>query len=205
MFVANNFVAGFANGTRGRVIDFKDSYPLVKLQSGRRIIKVEPHTWRYEEDGRERANVSQLPLRLASWAITIHKSQGMSLDAALIDLSRAFTYGMGYVALSRVRSIDGLFLSGINQMVLRLHPEIFLFDKQMRLASAELADKIGEVPVTKPVADKPLADNTELLRTLKEWRAQRATADAVPPYIVAHDKTLDEISRRQPRSKAIDS
>jgi ATP-dependent DNA helicase PIF1 len=201
MFVANNFAAGFANGTRGRVVEFDDESPLVKLQSNGKVIKVEPHTWRYEEDGKERAYVSQLPLRLA-WAITIHKSQGMSLDAALIDLSRAFTYGMGYVALSRVRTIDGLFLSGINDMALRLHPDIHIFDAEMRVISLALSEEIGEVPVVKPVADKPLAEDAKLLSLLKAWRGVRAATDKVPPYIIAHDKTLQEIARRQPRSEA---
>ncbi|HMH31005.1 MAG TPA: PIF1 family ATP-dependent DNA helicase, partial [Methylomirabilota bacterium] len=94
MFVANNFGDGFVNGTRGRVIRFDNGVPVVQLINGRNI-KVEPHSWSLNEDGKIRAEISQLPLRLA-WAITIHKSQGMSLDAAEVDLSRAFTPGMGY-------------------------------------------------------------------------------------------------------------
>jgi ATP-dependent DNA helicase PIF1 len=114
MFVANNFPLGFVNGTRGRVLDFVDNMPVVLLANGKEI-KVERHSWKLEEDGKTRAEVAQLPLRLA-WAITIHKSQGMSLDAAEIDLSRSFTPGMGYVALSRVRSMDGVYLTGVNNM-----------------------------------------------------------------------------------------
>ncbi|MGI9027635.1 MAG: AAA family ATPase [Candidatus Saccharimonadales bacterium] len=206
MFVANNFAAGFANGTRGQVIDFDGDWPRVRLQANNKIITVEPHSWRYEEDGRERGSVSQLPLRLA-WAITIHKSQGMSLDSALIDLSRAFTYGMGYVALSRVRSIDGLYLSGINDMALRLHPQIFAFDAHLRTASLALAEEIGEVPVPvvveKAADEQPIANpNRELFEALRRWRAGRASSDSLPAYIIAHDKTLDEISRRLPRSEA---
>ncbi len=201
MFVANNFVAGFANGTRGQVVDFEDSYPRVRLQSNGKVIKVEPHIWRYEEDGRERATVAQLPLRLA-WAITIHKSQGMSLDSALIDLSRAFTYGMGYVALSRVRSIDGLYLSGINDMALRLHPDIYIFDNQLREISAALALEIGDVPAPKEIKVSQSAENKELFEALRGWRAGRASVDKVPAYIIAHDKTLEEVSRRHPKSKS---
>lgn len=201
MFVANNFAAGFANGTRGQVIEFDGDNPVVKLQANGKIIKVEPHVWRYEEDGRERANVTQMPLRLA-WAITIHKSQGMSLDSALIDLSRAFTYGMGYVALSRVRSIEGLYLSGINNMALRLHPEIFIFDEKIREASSALAEEVGEVPEQKEEKEKPVQDNPQLSTKLREWRASRASEDGVPAYIIAHDKTLDEIARRLPQSES---
>lgn len=202
MFVANNFGAGFANGTRGRVVAFDDGDPIVQPQNGRKEIRVEQHVWRYEEDGRERATVAQLPLRLA-WAITIHKSQGMSLDSALIDLTKAFTYGMGYVALSRVRSIEGLYLSGINQTALRLHPEIFIFDEKIRALSAALAEEVGDVPEPEDTPQEPVAQNNpKLLAALRQWRAERSAADGVPAYIVAHDKTLADIARRQPQSEA---
>lgn len=140
MFVANNFAAGFVNGTRGRVLKFKGGDPIVKMQSGR-VIRVEEHTWKMKEDDVVVAEVSQVPLRLA-WAITIHKSQGMSLDAALVDLSKAFTPGMGYVALSRVRSLDGLYLQGINDTALIMHEEIYEFDAQLRAESEKLKEAL---------------------------------------------------------------
>ena len=87
-----------------------------------------------EENGKTKAKIIQIPLRLA-WAITIHKSQGMSLDAAHIDLSKAFTPGMGYVALSRVRSLNGLKLMGLNQEALKVNTEILEFDKQLKKMS----------------------------------------------------------------------
>src|SRR5258708_28025312 len=71
----------------------------------------------------------QLPLRLA-WAITIHKSQGMTLDAAEIDLSKSFTPGMGYVALSRVKNLKGLNLLGLNQMALTINQDVAQKDKE---------------------------------------------------------------------------
>jgi len=74
--------------------------------------------------------VEQLPLRLA-WAITIHKSQGMSMDAAEIDLSKAFVPGQGYVALSRLRTLDGLLLRGINDMAFSVHPEVESLDEHL--------------------------------------------------------------------------
>ncbi len=205
MFVANNFGAGFVNGTRGRVVDFDGDTPIVRLPNGREI-KVERHSWKLEEDGRTRAEVAQLPLRLA-WAITIHKSQGMSLDAAEIDLSRSFTPGMGYVALSRVRSMDGVYLAGINQMALAMHPMIFEFDADLRASSEGLAN------ITEDIANEPEPEQTEeyyvdvpapydeaLFERLKSWRLQRAEADNLPAYIIAHNKLLEELARRKPQT-----
>lgn len=132
MFVANDFDAGFVNGTRGRVIAFERGEPVVETTDDMRI-QVEEHTWRqFNETGEYVvAEVSQTPLRLA-WAVTIHKSQGMSLDAAEIDLSKAFVPGMGYVALSRVRSLDGLFLGGLGPQALLLDRDIYEFDKALK-------------------------------------------------------------------------
>ena len=200
MFVANNSSGKFVNGTRGTVIRFDaDDQPVVRLQNGK-TLTVEPHSWKLEEDGKVRAEVSQLPLRLA-WAITIHKSQGMSLDAALVDLSRSFTPGMGYVALSRVRSLDGLYLAGINAMALQLHPDIYEFDRELRFASANLANQTEDfVMVATPAMQGKQPVNQTLLEALKDWRRARAQADTVPAYIVAHDAVLEELAAKQPKN-----
>lgn len=199
MFVSNNFAQGFVNGSRGRVVDFQNSTPIVELQSGKRTVAVEPHSWTMAEDGRERARVTQLPLRLA-WAITIHKSQGMSLDGALIDLARSFTYGMGYVALSRVRSLQGLYLSGINRVALQLHPDIFAFDAQLRAASDRLAEEIGEVAVQEIVeqSDSPSPADEALFEALRTWRLDRAKKRQVSAYVIAHNSTLEALAARKP-------
>ncbi len=199
MFVANNFAEGFVNGSRGQVIGFEDDgTPIVQLLNGRKIY-VEPHSWSLSEDGRVRAEVSQLPLRLA-WAITIHKSQGMSLDAAEIDLSRAFTPGMGYVALSRVRSLDGLYLQGINAMALTMHSQIHDLDRQLRQLSTHLADDTDDIAeeIIAPKAEANANVDQELLAKLKTWRLQRAQTDSVPAYIIAHNTTLEAAAAAAP-------
>ncbi len=138
MCVKNNYEHGYVNGTLGTVINCGAGAVTIKTKAGK-VINISPETWAIEENGKVKAEVSQIPLRLA-WAITIHKSQGMSLDSAVIDLSRAFTYGMGYVALSRVRSLDGLFLQGFNEMALSVHPDVFERDENLRDKS-ELAEQ----------------------------------------------------------------
>ena len=199
MFVVNDPIRGFYNGSRGRVVDFDEGRPVVQLMSGREVT-VEPYDWSVEEDGKTAATVTQLPLRLA-WAITIHKSQGMSLDAALIDLSRSFTPGMGYVALSRVRSLGGLYLVGINNLALRLHEVIHQIDADLRNRSAELASRTEDAAAQDEDDEVfvPAVDE-KLLQQLKQWRKSRADADGVPAYIVAHDSTLEVLASRPPTS-----
>lgn len=130
MFVKNNFEKGYVNGTLGIVADC-DNYS-IKIRTARgKTIKVEKAKWLIEDGGKILSEISQYPLRLA-WAITVHKSQGMSLDAAEIDLSQAFEKGMGYVALSRVRTLDGLALLGMNKTALSVSDEVLEFDKRFR-------------------------------------------------------------------------
>lgn len=135
MFTKNDFEKGFVNGSIGEVISFAidTKYPMVKLRSGR-TIEAEPMDWSVEADGRPLATVSQIPLRLA-WAMTVHKSQGMSLDAAYVDLAGAFAYGQGYVALSRVRTLAGLYLGGLNQRALEVDGTVVAADAEFRAQS----------------------------------------------------------------------
>jgi ATP-dependent exoDNAse (exonuclease V) alpha subunit len=141
MFLRNNFEKGYVNGTLGTVVGFDEEskMPIVKTLQGKEIL-AGPETWGVDDYGRTLAEITQLPLRLA-WAITVHKSQGMSLDAAEIDLSKSFEFGMGYVALSRVRSLSGISLLGMNEIALEVSPEIFELDKKLLEMSIE-AEKI---------------------------------------------------------------
>lgn len=131
MFVFNNFAKGYVNGTTGTVEGYDEDtgYPIVQTFRGEQILAA-PIRWGAEEVDFD-AWIEQVPLRLA-WAITIHKSQGMTLDYAEIDLSRAFTYGLGYVALSRVRDLDGLSLLGYNEMSLLVSDEAKELDAYLR-------------------------------------------------------------------------
>ncbi|MEO6589587.1 MAG: AAA family ATPase [Pyrinomonadaceae bacterium] len=141
MFTKNNFEERFVNGTQGIVIKFDENsgFPIVKTTGGASI-EVRNMEWSVEENGKILARISQVPLRLA-WAMTVHKSQGVSLDSAYIDLRRAFVEGQGYVALSRVRTLEGLHLAGYNSQALRVHPLVLEADINFRLASdnAEVA------------------------------------------------------------------
>ncbi len=122
MFVKNDSSAdkAFYNGMLGTVTEINDKNLFVRTKDTGGVIKVEPEQWentRYEIN--ERTNeiteevegtFTQLPVKPA-WAITVHKSQGLTFDRAIIDVQRAFTHGQTYVALSRCRTLEGLVLS----------------------------------------------------------------------------------------------
>ena len=142
MFIKNEKTGKYQNGTLGIVEGFeKDNYPIILLNSGEKII-ARQDSWQIKDDGDNiLAEVSQLPLRYA-WAITVHKSQGMTLDEAEIDLSAGFGYGMGYVALSRVRSLAGLKLHGLNNQALQVANHVLEYDKTLKEKSKQARSAI---------------------------------------------------------------
>ncbi len=145
MFTRNNFEDGFVNGTLGVVEGFDKNRPMIRTTDGN-LITPDYEEWSIKEGNRTLAKISQIPLRLA-WAITVHKSQGMSLDSAIINLAEAFEYGQGYVALSRVRSLEGLYLEGLNEKALMMHPEVVEKDMQFVKDSADLEEQMDAYSV----------------------------------------------------------
>lgn len=148
MAVKNSMERKYVNGSLGTVVDLDPAteYPIVEFTNGKEVT-MQPDTWELRDGDKKRASITQIPLRLA-WAITIHKSQGMTLDAALIDLRRAFVAGMGYVALSRVRSIETLYLKGINRMALETSETAYDIDDQLRTKSSQDAKRLAHLEAT---------------------------------------------------------
>ena len=211
MFTKNSQQGKYMNGTLGTVVAFdgETHFPTVRTREGI-LVDVEPAEWVVEEEGATRAKITQLPLRLA-WAMTIHKSQGMSLDAAVIDLSRVFEYGQGYVALSRVRRLSGLYLLGYNKQSLLVHPEVLEADRAFREESdrawreyakltpeeREQQENIfireceGKRPEQGKPGKKPKKDVTAKTRTAKSLDEIRAEfPNAYRPWDEAGDKQL---------------
>lgn len=145
IFTKNDPEHRFVNGTLGTVESFQEwnDLPVVRTNFGD-AIAAKPVEWRIENGGRTLASISQIPLRLA-WAITVHKSQGMSLDMAQMDLSNSFEYGQGYVALSRLRSLNGLFLDGFNNRALEIHPDIKEKDEKFRKQSLATEEEFSKI------------------------------------------------------------
>ena len=149
MFTKNNPEKGFINGTIGTVCEFdtENGLPIVETADGRTII-AERMAWEMMEGEEVIASIKQVPLRLA-WSITIHKSQGASLDAAKINLSRVFEEGQGYVALSRVRSLAGLQLvGGMTARSLAIAPTIRERDEEFQEASKKVERSVGSMKKT---------------------------------------------------------
>lgn len=119
---------GLVNGSRGVIIGFSLELPIVEFLNG--VIKtIGSHTWPIEDY--EFVSRTQIPLRLA-YAVTIHKMQGSTLDSALIDIgSGVFEYGQAYVALSRVRSLDALYVYDFDPIAFKAHPKVKEFYKNM--------------------------------------------------------------------------
>ena len=119
-----NFEAGLVNGSRGVIKDFCETTgnPMVQFLPTLAPIRIEAHKW--ESDTEPPFSREQIPLRLA-YSVTIHKAQGASLDSALVDIGPAtFEYGQAYVALSRVRSLAGLWVYDLDPRAFRVHPAV---------------------------------------------------------------------------------
>lgn len=178
MFVKNNFEEGYVNGTLGVVQKLDEGRILVRTARG--TIDVGPAAWHIAEEGKIKAEISQYPLRLA-WAITIHKSQGMSLDAARVDLRQSFEPGMGYVALSRVRSSAGLSLAGFNEISLQVNGEVFEFDKDLKrrseISAREIAAKISPPRRFLPV--KPAKKKVDTVAVTRELIEKNIPLDEI--------------------------
>jgi len=147
MAVKNDSDKRFVNGSVGEVVDFDDmsGFPIVKFNNGK-TVTVTPDIWERRDDSRRLASMTQIPLKLA-WAITVHKSQGMTLDAAVVNLSYTFAPGMGYVALSRIKSLDSLSLIGLSKSALVVSPEAIAMNQTWEKAAAEAAEKYADLRV----------------------------------------------------------
>lgn len=138
MMLKNTFQEeGIVNGSLGVVSGFsKEGYPLVEFLNGVEK-EIKPQPWTVDEFDMEKfdmvpvATIEQIPLRL-SWAITVHKSQGMTLDKIRCQLGKAFAEGQVYVALSRVKTLEGLYLDTFNPYAVRVNPKVVEFYRKLQ-------------------------------------------------------------------------
>jgi len=124
-----DFDSGLVNGSRGVVLRFIEDKPVVKFLNGE-VRLIDYHIWELEENDHKIGSIEQIPLKLA-YALSIHKSQGCTLDYVITDLSSVFEYGQVYVALSRVKRIEGLSIRGLDLNRIKAHPKAVEFYKSL--------------------------------------------------------------------------
>ena len=129
MCIANLTLCGelqIANGSQGIVVGFNENnLPNVKFNTISNPILIDNYIWKSEHN--KRVGISQIPL-IYSWAITIHKAQGLTLENAIIDIgTNVFADGQTYVALSRVKSLDGLYLTSFDYTKIKCNPLVKRF------------------------------------------------------------------------------
>ena len=226
MFIKNDPERRFINGTLGEVKSIDKNSIAVRLAESGTIIDVEPMEWQniryqFDEESKEISSkqigrFKQYPLK-AAWAITVHKSQGLTFDKAIIDVHAAFSPGQAYVALSRCRTLDGLVLSSpvsasvfmrdnavdaymnyisrpVEELAFSSCYEYFEYEKkpepeEVAPASEDNADK-REVPAEIP--------DTALARELKSWRFERAKEIGKPAFVVFSNAALAGIAHLRP-------
>jgi hypothetical protein len=130
---------GIANGTQGIVEDFVgvDNAPLIRFNNGT-VKTLSRHCWQSEDY--PTIGFKQYPVVLA-WATTIHKMQGSSLDQAIMDLGpNVFEAGQIYVGLSRVKSLEGLYLTKFNPRVIKTNPKVREFYRQIPTLDIEVEE-----------------------------------------------------------------
>ena len=190
MCVKNNFEAGYVNGTLGVVVSCnEEDGPTIRTTAGK-VITISRASWKVEEDGKIKAEILQYPLRLA-WAITVHKSQGMSLDAIEVDLAKSFEPGMGYVALSRVRTLEGLTILGMNATAFKVHDEVRELDSEFQTLSEEARQNL------KSMEQKELARMQEefLARSRPPKKEKKLSTYEETTLLIAEKKSLAEIAK----------
>jgi ATP-dependent exoDNAse (exonuclease V) alpha subunit len=196
MAVKNASDRRYANGSIGTVVDFEPAseYPIVEFQNGKTVSML-PDTWELRDGDKKRASITQIPLRLA-WAITVHKSQGMTLDAARIDLRKAFVEGMGYVALSRVKNLHNLYLAGINRTALMVSEDAKVINETLQLRAASDVKKFSHLQkkAAKRDADPPQKKKKEGSGAWADKLAKMREIypNAYKPWLAADDDLLKQ-------------
>lgn len=212
MFSKNNYNVGYRNGTIGKVSRLEDDYITVNVDG--RDISVGRSSWEnveYVLDNENRVinedvvgRFVQFPLKPA-WAITVHKSQGLTFDNAVIDLPYTFESGQAYVAFSRCRTLEGIVLKR------KVNPSTFFVDKvivsfydQLEKNLDVIANRVSYIPFewdeTPEENNETAAVDTELAEALKSWRLEESRSKNLRAFQILTNRALNEIAIVKPKN-----
>ena len=208
-----NISDSIVNGSRGVIIDFK-SYPIVKFHNG---IEIEMGLFDIPHENIQGLNHRKIPLEYA-WALTIHKCQGMTLDLCIMDIGRnVFECGQTYVALSRVKNLEGLFLLSFDSKSIKTKiivkdfynkyeieklskEERIIEKKRLRKLINRFIEDIPDKPSEKSEVVKEL--NMDLFNELKKYRLDKSKEKNIPAYSILNNSTMELISESIPIPKS---
>lgn len=211
MFARNNYESGYRNGTIGQVVKLEDEAITVRVDN--REIVVERSSWEniaytYKEERRQIieevvGTFWQFPLKPA-WAITVHKSQGLTFDNVVIDMPYTFESGQAYVAFSRCRTLDGIVLKRkVNPNTFFADKAVVDFYKDIETDLDKVADMVSYVPFEweeTPEENATETIDTELANALKSWRLAKSRSMNLRAYQILTNRTLNEIASVKPNT-----
>ena len=169
--------SGICNGSQGTIIGLTttgsglgpgEALPIVKFSNGQ-VRTIQRHYWQSEEY--PTIAIGQIPLTLA-WALTIHKIQGATMSMAEIDIGQAvFEYGQTYVALSRIQTLEGLYLSAFHAHRIRANPKVTEFYRNIPKFEKRDMEKKIVLDFEKYTYTEPEKEKTEMVdSTIKKIR-----------------------------------
>ena len=212
MFVKNNELEGYVNGTFGIVESVNSSHIKVRTLREGRLVDVARVRWNYEvyEFNTEKNEIEtrivgwyeQYPL-MPAWAITVHKSQGQTFDNVILDLKKCFAEGQAYVALSRCRSLEGIQLSSkIDKRIIKVNKEVDEFLEEMR--GQWTTDAIQKAIIANQSRAKEprlIYDREWVKAALEEFRVAQAKKEKCTKNLIFNKNELKWLAYQAPQTK----
>jgi ATP-dependent DNA helicase PIF1 len=192
--------AGICNGSQGVVVDFVPGLdiPIVRFLNGIQM-RIVPKV--YQHGDYPTFGLEQIPLRLA-WAFTIHKSQGITLDIAEMDLgSNVFEYGQSYVGLSRVRNLEGLYLSNFNPRKIKTNPTVAEFYRSIPEVSDKDVVFKSEATTSEALKSEATTSDTKHVHDFTKFAYVDPSIKVVDPSIKVVDPSIKVVD---PSIKVVD-